>query len=66
MNQRTVGRIKALSIDEDTGLLNLIVEVSDNKFKKKILRDLTLSGKLSFEGDKMILNDETENKDGNL
>ena len=54
MNKNTVGRIKNISINEDTGELNVLIVVTDSKFKKKLLRDLSLSGNIKFENDKVV------------
>ena len=54
MSKNTVGRIKNISINEDTGELNVLIVVTDSKFKKKLLRDLSLSGNIKFENDKVV------------
>tara|TARA_A100001011_G_scaffold398979_2_gene505506 strand:+ start:1048 stop:1233 length:186 start_codon:yes stop_codon:yes gene_type:complete len=54
MSEITVGRIKNISINEDTGELNVLIVVTDSKFKKKLLRDLSLSGNIKFENDKIV------------
>ena len=54
MSEITVGRIKNISINEDTGELNVLIIVTDSKFKKKLLRDLSLSGNIKFENDKIV------------
>lgn len=60
MKHREVGRIKNIKIDEETQVLELTVVIVDPKFKKKILRDLSLSGNLIVEDNKLIFLPETE------
>ena len=52
--KKEVGKIKNLSVNSDNDDLEILVKITDSKFKKKILRDLSLSGHIKFEGDKMI------------
>lgn len=54
MQKRKVGKIKNLSYNHDDESLEVTVVITDPKFKKEFLRELTLSGNLSFEGDKLI------------
>lgn len=57
MNKRTVGKIRNITYIEEEDALDFTIRVIDNKFKKKILRDLSLAGKIKFEEDKIILID---------
>lgn len=52
--EKTVGRIKNIRYNEDTQDLEFTVFVTDPKFKKKLLRDLALSGNLKVDGDELI------------
>jgi len=54
MQKNNVGKIKNILFNEEDGSLELTVSITDPKFKKKILRDLSLSGKLIIENDKII------------
>lgn len=61
MKHREVGKIKNIKIDEETQVLELTIVIVDPKFKKKILRDLSLSGNLIVEDNRVIfLPPETE------
>jgi hypothetical protein len=57
MNERSVGRVKNLKVNIENDSLEITVEITDPKFKKKIIRDLSLSGKIEFLGDKIIYKD---------
>lgn len=61
MKQSKIGKIKNLTIHED-GELEIVFTVTDNKFRKKILRDLKLAGNLKVVGDQIIFV-ESENDD---
>jgi hypothetical protein len=54
MLDKSVGRIKNIKYDPETNDMEIVICVTDNKFKKKILRDLSLSGKIKFEGDEIL------------
>lgn len=54
MKPDKVGKIKNINLDEVTGELEITILVTDNKFKKKILRDLSLSGNLMIDGENII------------
>jgi hypothetical protein len=66
MKVKSVGKIKNISYDSKTNDLEVLVKIFDNKFKKKIMRDLSLSGHIYFENDKLIYidNEEENDKDG--
>ena len=59
-----VGRIKNVSYNPDNGELEVTIRVTDNKFKKKLLRDLDLAGNIKFEGNKLIYLDNMNDGDG--
>jgi|TARA_R110001583_G_scaffold16234_12_gene66264 sporulation protein YlmC with PRC-barrel domain len=54
MRKEEVGRIKNLSINEDTGQLEVLIIITNGKFRKKLLRDLSLSGNIIFDKDKVV------------
>jgi hypothetical protein len=51
MNDKKVGRIKNFVYNQETRDLEITLIVEDNKFKKKILRDFSLAGKLKVDGE---------------
>ncbi len=55
-----VGCIKNISYNNESGELEVTIRITDNKFKKKLLRDLSLAGNIKFEGNKLIYLDKTE------
>lgn len=59
-DNKIVGKIKNLSLNEDTQQLDITITITDEKFKRKILRDLFLSGNILFEKDKIIFNESEE------
>ena len=63
MLEENVGKIKNIKYDPDTNDMEIIIFITDNKFKKKILRDLSLSGQIKFEGDTVFF---TRNISGNI
>lgn len=54
MNNKVIGRIKNLVISPESDSLEVTILVTDPKFKKKLLRDLSLSGNLKVEGTDLI------------
>ena len=58
--KREVGKIKSLSLNEDNNNLEIVIKITDSKFKKKILRDLSLGGFIEFVGDKIIFKGEND------
>jgi len=54
MREDKVGHIKNIMFDDETKNMEINLIITDNKFKKKILRDFSLAGKLKFEEDKVI------------
>ena len=63
MQKREVGKITGLTLRESEGELDIVFTVTDAKFKKKILRDLTLAGMIEVSGDKILFvsDEEPEN-----
>jgi hypothetical protein len=60
--EKEVGRIKNINFNLDTEELDITISISDKKFQKKIIRDLSAAGKIKFEEDKIIFIGE-ENAD---
>lgn len=60
MKNEQVGRIKNLQVNDETQELELTFIITDAKFKKKILRDLSLAGQLTIEKDILIFLDSEE------
>jgi hypothetical protein len=56
---KVVGSIKNVNYDNESRELEVTIRITDNKFKKKLLRDLSLSGDIKFEGNKLIYLDKT-------
>jgi hypothetical protein len=54
MQKTKVGKIKNIAFAEETQELELTIIVTDPKFKKKLLRDLSLSGNLTVEDGKLV------------
>lgn len=66
MNQK-VGKIKKIIYDDKEDTLEILIKVTDKKFQKKLLRDLTFSGNLSMEGDELVyINSNEEEEDAEL
>lgn len=62
MKDISVGKIKNLKYCLDTDQLEITIFITDNKFKKKLLRDLNLSGKLNISKDIITYNANNESK----
>lgn len=60
MNNKIIGRIKNIKYNPDSKELEAVVVFLDEKFKKKLLRDLSLSGDITFEGKDVIFNQGDE------
>ena len=60
MKNNIIGKIKNISMNEETGELSVLITVTDSKFKKKLLRDLSLSGNIKFDNDKIIFTGNKE------
>lgn len=56
MKERNIGKIKNIKYDTDTDDMEVTIFITDNKFKKKLLRDLSLMGRLSFDRDNVFYN----------
>ena len=54
MKSTEVGKIKNIRYSENTLDLEVTILITDPKFKKKLLRDLSLSGRLKFADNKLI------------
>lgn len=63
MQENKVGKIKRLKYNEEEDSLEVTIEIKDPKFKKKILRDLDLLGKLTFDKDSLIYNGDNDDAD---
>ena len=57
---KVIGKIKNLSFYTDTGDLEVTILVTDAKFRKKLLRDLSLSGNLKINGTDLVFVDKEE------
>jgi len=57
MKERIIGKIKNIAIVPERGDLEVTILVTDPKFRKKLLRDLSLSGNLKVEGTQVIFID---------
>ena len=60
MKKENVGKIKNISISSDDGSLEILISINDEKFKKKLLRNLSLDGKLEFHGDELVYTGDKE------
>jgi len=58
MKEKEVGKIKSFSYDTISNNLEITIRITDSKFKKKILRDFSLAGKLKVEKDIVLYNSE--------
>lgn len=54
MADNVVGSIKNINYKTESGDLEVTVSITNNKFKKKLLRDLSLSGNIKFVGNELI------------
>lgn len=54
MKSKVVGKVRNVSLDDETGDVFITIEVTDAKFRKKILRDFALAGNIKIEGEEMI------------
>jgi hypothetical protein len=60
MNDKVIGKIKNVMIVPEDNTLEVTIVITDPKFKKKLLRDLSLSGNLKVNGTKVIFVDGGE------
>lgn len=58
MKDEVVGKIKNIMYNPETNNLEVSIIIIDNKFKKKLLRDLSLSGNIEFKEDKIYYKNE--------
>lgn len=54
MKKKNIGRIKNVKYNSDTKDMEVTLIINDSKFKKKLLRDLSLSGELEIEGENVF------------
>lgn len=66
MSEKVVGKIRSVTYSEEDDVLDFTIRVTDPKFKKKLLRDLSLAGKIKLEGDKIVYVGEEEEEDADL
>ncbi len=62
MKKKQVGTIKNVIYNDDFQSLDVLVRITDSKFKKKLLRDLSLSGNIKFVNNKLIYIDNNEDE----
>lgn len=55
-----VGRIKNVQYNSESGDLEVTFVVTDPKFKKKVLRNLALSGSIEIKGEQIIFTGNIE------
>lgn len=51
---KSVGKIFNIKIDTETKELYVTIKITDNKFKKELIRTLDLNGKIKFDKDNII------------
>ena len=65
MKETNIGKIKNFIFDTKNNNLELTLIITDNKFKKKLVRDFSLDGKLIVDGDIVYYNANIkDNNDG--
>ena len=62
MLDKNIGRIKNIKYNSETKDMEVTFVVTDNKFKKKLLRDMALSGVIEVKGEQISY---TGNKEDN-
>ena len=62
MLDKKIGHIKNIKYNPDTKDMEVILIITDNKFKKKLLRDMSLSGTIEIKGEQISF---TGNKQDN-
>ena len=60
MKDINVGKIKNIKYDTKTNDLEINVVITDAKFKKKLLRDLSLAGSIEFKNDLLFYKEKSE------
>ena len=58
MKEKEVGKIKSFRYDTNTDDLEITIRITDPKFRKKIMRDFSLAGKLKVKEDIVLYNSE--------
>jgi len=53
MLNKNIGHIKNIKYNPDTKDMEVIFVVTDNKFKKKLIRDMSLSGSIEIKGEQI-------------
>ena len=66
MTEKVVGKIRSVTYVEGEDVLDFTIRVTDPKFKKKLLRDLSLAGKIKLVGDKIVFVDDEEDEDADV
>lgn len=66
MSEKVVGKIRSVTYSEDEDTLDFTIRVTDPKFKKKLLRDLSLAGKIKLKGDEIVYVSEKEEENAGL
>tara|TARA_B100000073_G_scaffold321432_1_gene301966 strand:- start:212 stop:403 length:192 start_codon:yes stop_codon:yes gene_type:complete len=62
MLDKNVGYIKNIRYNSESKEMEVTFAVTDNKFKKKLLRDMSLAGKIEVKGEQIYF---TGNKEDN-
>jgi len=62
MLDEKIGHIKNIKYNPDTKDMEVTLIITDNKFKKKLLRDMSLSGTIEIKGEQISF---TGNKQDN-
>ena len=62
MLDKNVGYIKNIRYNSENKNMEVTFAVTDNKFKKKLLRDMSLAGKIEVKGEQIYF---TGNKEDN-
>lgn len=53
MLDKNIGHIKSIKYNPDTKDMEVTFVVVDNKFKKKLLRDMSLTGSIEIKGEQI-------------
>jgi hypothetical protein len=61
MREKVIGKIKNIVFIPEKDDLEVTILITDPKFRKKLLRDLSLSGNLKVEGTQVIFIDGDTN-----
>ncbi len=54
MSSKKIGKVKNIKYNSETKDMELTLIITDNKFKKKILRDLSLGGEIEIDGENIM------------